>query len=234
MRIVRKIGASIQRRCTFNSSVNARALSSRGRPQPSQWMNENPAWIRARMEGGLHDCRPRSCSGPRQLPLYHEPLLRDGAFRTGGTRLLRVAAYLGGVLTPDRLRFQTYRQWAEEVTPLLRAALTGEREVPPQAPFSEAWLAYSHFREESTLPVPLEDVIFAADGINHAIPGPDEIAWAFLRLSKRGWLVVQGDAYGLAPEGRRSIIRVVGEGTLHEELDHLERWISAHPPPSDE
>jgi hypothetical protein len=135
---------------------------------------------------------------------------------------------------PEKLRFQSYRQWAEEIRPQLRAALSGEREIPPQAPFAEAWLAYALFLGESSFPVPLEDVIHTADGINHSIPTPDEIAWAFLRLAKRGWLAMQGDSYGLAGEGRRAIRRVVGKGTLHEGVDRLTDWISAHPPPGDE
>jgi len=73
-----------------------------------------------------------------------------------------------------------------------------------------------------------------ADGIEHAVPNPEEIAWGFLRLRTRGWLVEQEDRYGLTREGRRVIESVVGEGTVLDRMERLEVWTLAHPPPSDE
>ncbi len=125
---------------------------------------------------------------------------------------------------PEKLRFDSYRQWAEAITPGLRAALAGDREVPPHTPFSEAWLAYALFYYDRLLS--LEEVIESADAINHGIPNPDEVAWAFLRLKKRGWLAVQGDLYGLAAQGRRSIDTIVSQGNV----ERLKEWISTHPP----
>jgi hypothetical protein len=129
-------------------------------------------------------------------------------------------------------RFQSYRQWAEEVAPQLQAAFLGEREIPPQPPRTEAWLALCLFLGES--PLPLKDVIEMADGIEHAVPNPEEIAWGFLRLKRRGWLLEQGNMYGLTVEGRRMIESVVGEGTVLDRVERLEVWTSAHPPPGDE
>ncbi|OGS59821.1 MAG: hypothetical protein A3K59_09575 [Euryarchaeota archaeon RBG_19FT_COMBO_69_17] len=129
-------------------------------------------------------------------------------------------------------RFQSYRQWAEEVAPQLHAALSGEREISPQLPRTEAWLALCLFFGDS--PLPLRDVIQMADGIEHAVPNPEEIAWGFLRLRTRGWLVEQEDRYGLTREGRRVIESVVGEGTVLDRMERLEVWTLAHPPPSDE
>jgi len=129
-------------------------------------------------------------------------------------------------------RFQSYRQWAEEITPQLHAALAGEREVPPQPPFIEAWLADALFYYDR--PLSLEEVIESADAIDHAIPNPDEIAWAFLRLRKRGWLLVVGDLYGLTAEGRRAIEVIVAQGEAPWRVGRLEEWISAHPPPGEE
>jgi len=135
----------------------------------------------------------------------------------------------------EKLGFTTYRQWAEDIAPQLHAALSGEREVAPQEPFDEAWMAYALFHIESSVPVPLKNVIEIADGINHSIPNPDEIAWAFLRLMKRGWLAVQGDSYGLTTEGRDSVKRIVGGGGyILEELERLTDWISTHAPSGDE
>jgi hypothetical protein len=127
--------------------------------------------------------------------------------------------------------FGLYSDWAQEVAPQVRDALEGRRKVPPQTPFAEAWLAMSIFSVDSM--VRLEDVVQTADGINHAFPSSDEIAWAFLRLRKRGWLVVQGDLYGLTSEGRRAIGIVVGEGSVLKRVERLKGWASTNPPPGD-
>src|SRR3990172_7021943 len=139
-------------------------------------------------------------------------------------------AHLRGVLMPPR--FQSYRQWAEEVAPELQAALAGEREVPPQPPFAEGWLADALFYYER--PLSLEEVIESADAINHAIPNPEEIAWAFLRLRRRGWLLVEEDLYGLTGEGRRAIEGIVTQGEAPWRVGRIEAWISTHPPPADQ
>lgn len=134
----------------------------------------------------------------------------------------------------EKLWFTSYHQWAEDIAPQLHVALSGNREVLPQDPFNEAWMAYALFRTDSPLPVLLMEVIAIADGINHSIPNPDEIAWAFLRLKKRGWLAVEGDSYGLTAEGRNSIKSIVGGGGyVNEEMDLLKDWISIHAPSGD-
>jgi hypothetical protein len=130
-----------------------------------------------------------------------------------------MAAHLGGVLVPEALRFDSYRQWAEAIMPRLRAALAGEYEVVPQPPFAEAWLAFALFCYER--PLSLEETIESADAIEHGIPNPDEVAWAFLRLKKRGWLAERGNLYGLTVEGRRAIEEVVGEGGTSSQFDCL-------------
>jgi hypothetical protein len=134
----------------------------------------------------------------------------------------------------EKLWFTSYHQWAEDIAPQLHVALSGNREVLPQDPFNEAWMAYALFRTDSPLPVLLMEVIAIADGINHSIPNPDEIAWAFLRLKERGWLAVEGDSYGLTAEGRNSIKSIVGGGGyVNEEMDLLKDWISIHAPSGD-
>jgi hypothetical protein len=136
-----------------------------------------------------------------------------------------MVADLGGVrLMPERWVSENYREFAEEIGPRLRTALAGERDVPPQKPFVEAWLGYSLYYYDKLLS--LEEVIESADAINHGIPNPDEVAWAFLGLRNRGWLSVQGDMYGLTPEGRLAINTIVVQGSL----ERLNGWISSHPP----
>ena len=129
---------------------------------------------------------------------------------------------------PEKLRFDSYRQWAEVITPGLRAALAGDREGPPHTPFSEAWLAYAlHYYDR---PQTLEEVIESADAINHAIPNPDEVAWAFLRLRSRGWLAEQGNLYGLTAAGRQAIEAIVGGDDVLDGVERLTTWVSKHSP----
>jgi hypothetical protein len=127
-------------------------------------------------------------------------------------------------LKPENWVYEHYHEFAEQIAPRLREVLAGERDVQPQKPFVEAWLGYALYYYDKLLS--LEEVIESADAINHGIPNPDEVSWAFLCLRKRGWLSVQGDMYGLTTEGRLAINTIVVQGNL----DRLNRWISSHPP----
>ncbi len=138
-----------------------------------------------------------------------------------------MAAHLGGVLVPEAMRFNSYRQWAEAVMPRLRAALAGEYEVPPQPPLAEAWLGYALFCYERLLS--LEETIESADAIEHGIPNSDEVAWAFLQLRKRGWLTEQGNLFGLTTRGRSAIADIVGKGGMWDQFDRLRKWTLSHP-----
>ena len=124
--------------------------------------------------------------------------------------------------------FMSYGQYAEKIEPQIRSALAREHEVPAQPPFIEAWLAFALFEGQSALN--LEAVIEAADSINHLIPNPDEIAWAFLQLGGRGWLVVEGDQYSLTADARRAIDAIRCGAWAWEGAKRLEEWILSHPP----
>jgi hypothetical protein len=130
----------------------------------------------------------------------------------------------------ERWAVETYRGRAEPITPVVQAALSGKRTVPRHTPFSEAWLAYALYCYDR--PLLMEEVIGSADAINHAIPKPEEVAWAFLRLRKRGWLLVRGNLFGLKSEGRRAIDTIVGDTNIVE-IERLEDWIGDHPLPGD-
>jgi len=130
---------------------------------------------------------------------------------------------------PEWLPFDSYRQWAKKIGPQVQAALTGERDISVQRPFTETWLTYALFWRES--PLSLEEVIASADALNNDIPGPEEIAWAFLRLRKRGWLSEHEGSHGLTAEGRRAVESIVGKGGVYEKMERLEQWTIAHPPP---
>jgi len=119
---------------------------------------------------------------------------------------------------------ESYREWADAMKPKLRAALDGEQKVPPQKPFVETWLGLALHYSEGL--VSLWEVIESADALNHGIPNPDEVSWAFLCLRTRGWLAVQGESYGLTPEGRIAIGTIISQGNI----ERLNDWISTHPP----
>lgn len=132
----------------------------------------------------------------------------------------------------DEAALQSYRIWADEMSPQLRAALDGKRDVPRQRPYSEAWLADALFYYDRMLT--LWEVLESADAINHAIPTPDEIAWAFLRLKKREWLAIDGDLYGLTAEGRGAIEIIEARGNAPRRVRRLEEWMMANPLPDDD
>jgi len=124
------------------------------------------------------------------------------------------------------------KYWDDEILPKVKAALAGTYEVPPQPPFTEAWLAYTLFDMMEPL-VPLRDVVDTADALNHATPNADEIAWAFLMMMRRGWLVEKDDLFGLTDEGRHAIRDIVGEAGMYDQMKRLEDWTQQHSPRRD-
>jgi len=118
---------------------------------------------------------------------------------------------------------------AEEIFgPTLRAAFAGEYEVPPQRTVAEPLIAYALFIDNS--PESIAKVVDTADYIWRLVPTADELAWAFVQLKSRGWLLVQGNLYGLTAEGKSAIASVVGEdGDQFKKVKRLEAWTSVHP-----
>ena len=128
--------------------------------------------------------------------------------------------------------FPSYQEYGEEFRPQVQKALAGEREVPQQQPFAEAWLTFAIYEMDSELTIQM--LIEDADSLNHAIPTADEISWAFLCLRKRRWLTERKDLYGLTSEGRRIIASVVGADYGLGGAERLEKWVLAHPAGGDE
>lgn len=111
----------------------------------------------------------------------------------------------------------------------VRMALDGTKKIPPQQDFYVAWLTYALFAMRTDLTW-FEDYVAEADGLNHAVPTEDEVAWTFLHLKDRGWLQDKGDAYALTTEGRAAIKEIVG-GVVGERegIRRLEKWFASHP-----
>lgn len=162
---------------------------------------------------------------PHPLPNVE---LDSKLFRKGYDILEIDRAFLevGVVHSPEN----TYRYAAKITRPFLQAALAGERNVPEQKPFIEAWLVDPLIYDRM---LSLERVIAMADAINHAIPNYDEISWAFLRLRRRGWLSIEGDMYGLTLEGRLAIQDILSKGGDSKDQKILEKWLSNNPPLGD-
>lgn len=120
-----------------------------------------------------------------------------------------------------------YHEWAQKAAPLVKAALAGQERIPKQLSQPEAILTLALFWNES--PVSLDEYIAYADALDHSIPGEEEIAWTFVQIQKRGWLLVEDDRYGLTPEGRRVLSEVVGKGDVREMIAGLKRWFKANP-----
>ncbi len=149
------------------------------------------------------------------------------ALRAVGCTPEEIVSAFEGVPRPS-----SYYHFADDMLPKIEDALAGKRQVPPQKPFAEAWIAVSIFCEDLSGKSAhrLEDVLEQADSINIAVPTADEVAWAFLRLRKRGWLSTEKGEYRLTPEGRRMIQSIAGDAPGFESAKRLEEWASVHPP----
>ncbi len=123
-----------------------------------------------------------------------------------------------------------YHEWAQKVLPIVRAALAGEETIPKQSTQQEALLTFALYWVES--PITLAEFVAYADALDHAIPGEEEIAWTFLQIRKRGWLLVEEDKFGLTAEGRRAVSEIVGEGDVREMIGRFKKWFKAHPLPA--
>lgn len=131
-----------------------------------------------------------------------------------------------------RLDDPSYERAAKAALPNLRAALAGTLEVPPQADTAEASLALALFYEDRRQPglvQELEDILPVADYVLEEIPTWAEVAGAFLRLRRRGWLAEKGDQWGLTREGRQAIDRIVTSTMVQEAHEQLKAWLERHP-----
>jgi len=123
-----------------------------------------------------------------------------------------------------------YREEAEKAEPLVKASLAGKERVLPK-PLSqpEGWLTYTLYWMKS--PMSLDEFIGIADALNHELATKDEIAWTFVQLRNRGWLLVDGERYGLTAEARSVVSEVIGtyEHDPVEQIRRLEGWFRIHP-----
>jgi len=108
--------------------------------------------------------------------------------------------------------------------PAVNAALSGDYEPPSGTPFTEPMVAYVLFFDKK--PESLAELLDTFDYIERGLPRPDELAWALLRLKRRGWLVVQKKLYGLTDEGRETIQSVVGAGETWDQMGRLKEWMA--------
>lgn len=122
----------------------------------------------------------------------------------------------------------SYEYGTGAIAETVRMALDGTREIPPQPDSGVAWLTYALFEMQEDLTW-FEEYVAVADGLNHCVPTPDEVAWTFLQLRGRGWLQDKGDAYALTAEGRTAVDEIVDEALTREGIRKLEKWFASHP-----
>ena len=102
---------------------------------------------------------------------------------------------------------------------------------PPDSPFEEVRLAYTMFFNESTMP--LAKIMEEMDRMDMNYGTAHLMGAAFLRLRKRGWLVIENEhSYGLTSEARRLMNTIIKSEQYWGKIDQdLEEWMFANPPP---
>lgn len=101
---------------------------------------------------------------------------------------------------------------------------------PPDWPYQEVTLAYTLYYNEST--TPLAKILEEMDTEDHSYSNAHLMGAAFLRLRRRGWLVIGSDhSYGLTSEARQLMNTLIkSEGCWGRIDPDLEKWMFANPP----
>ena len=101
---------------------------------------------------------------------------------------------------------------------------------PPDWPYQEVVLAYTLYFNESTKP--LAKILEEMDTEDYSYSNAHLMGAAFLRLQKRGWLVVEDEhSYGLTSEARQLMNTVIKSERYWGKIDqNLKEWMFAHPP----
>ena len=123
------------------------------------------------------------------------------------------------------------QDWNDWMLPKLRQALAGTYEVTPQESNEEGIIAYVLFERES--PVSIWEISDAYDYLNRVGMTTDVLAWAFVRMNERGWLLERDNRYGLTADGRKEIKEIAGEGRIEDMISRLVEWTQANPPDRD-
>jgi len=102
---------------------------------------------------------------------------------------------------------------------------------PPDRPFEEVKLAYTLYYNEST--TPLAKILEEMDREDYGYSNAHLMGAAFLRLRRRGWLVIGSDhSYGLTSEARQLMNTIIKSQRYWGRIDQdLEKWMFANPPP---
>lgn len=102
---------------------------------------------------------------------------------------------------------------------------------PPDSPFAELDLAHTLYFNESTMP--LAKILEEMDWEDIGYPNAHLLGAAFLRLRKRGWLLIEGEhRYGLTSEARRLMNNIIKSERYLGRIDQdLREWMFANPPP---
>jgi hypothetical protein len=130
---------------------------------------------------------------------------------------------------------------AKELQELEQAARAALASVdPPATPPSvlshpiEGWLTSCLWGRVSYA---FGDFIDNCDFFGREWPTGPDVGYTFFRLRKRGWLVLDGDRFGLTNAAQATVSAVMGQSrpgdTLLEHWDRIENldlWLKGHPP----
>lgn len=93
--------------------------------------------------------------------------------------------------------------------------------------WSDAWILAAIMVHDPDRFCSLTDVVAAADAINHAIPGEDEVAGAVGKLVGAGLVSVQAGEFELTASGRA--MAAARRGGMMRQVDHLLRALRRLP-----
>lgn len=105
-------------------------------------------------------------------------------------------------------------------------------EHPPRLRWSDAWLLTAIYQRSREVPADLVDILAAADFINHAVPNPEELESALVRLGDAGLIERAGEGlhFVCTAEARATIEDVSGGAeTVYDLWKQLEHRLDVVP-----
>jgi len=97
----------------------------------------------------------------------------------------------------------------------------------PEWTFNDGWILMSVFLTQGVNGASLDEVLGAADVMNHAIPTSGELSRALTRLASRGILTEEGDRFRIFATHLPSIAEAnQGKSELFGRPDKGKRWLS--------
>lgn len=98
----------------------------------------------------------------------------------------------------------------------------------PQWAWNDGWILMATYLTQGTEGARLQEVIAAADGLNHAIPTAKELSRAFTKLVRTEIMAVTDDRFRLRDDLLPEIKKAYGSrGGLFESAKKGEKWLKS-------